>query len=84
LIIPSKLTGRVLYLDGDVRVSADLSPLFKVDMQGQPLAAARDYVISSWLAKGVAPEQRDETRLAYLRSPCRALRCPAILMQVFY
>jgi lipopolysaccharide biosynthesis glycosyltransferase len=28
LIIPRKLTGRVLYLDGDVRVTADVSQLF--------------------------------------------------------
>lgn len=66
LIIPSKLSGRVLYLDGDVRVTADLSPIFSVDMQGQPLAAVRDYVVSSWLAKGVAPGHRNEARLAEL------------------
>jgi lipopolysaccharide biosynthesis glycosyltransferase len=64
LIIPRKLSGRVLYLDGDVRVTADLYPLFSIDMQGQPLAAVRDYVISSWLAKGVVPGHRNETRLA--------------------
>lgn len=66
LIIPSKLSGRVLYLDGDVRVTTDLSPIFSVDMQGQPLAAVRDYAVSSWLAKGVAPGHRNEARLAEL------------------
>lgn len=67
LIIPRKLSGRVLYLDGDVRVTADLAPLFSLDMQGQPLAAVRDYVISNWLAKGVVPGHRNEKRLTELR-----------------
>jgi lipopolysaccharide biosynthesis glycosyltransferase len=67
LIIPRKLTGRVLYLDGDVRVTADLSTLFQLDMQGQPLAAARDYVVSSFLAKGVASGSRNETRVSELK-----------------
>jgi lipopolysaccharide biosynthesis glycosyltransferase len=66
LIIPRKLSGRILYLDGDVRVTADLSPLFSVDMQGQPLAAVRDYVVSSWLAKGVVSGHRNEARLTEL------------------
>jgi len=66
LIIPRKLTGRVLYLDGDVRVTADVSQLFKIDMQGQPLAAVRDYVVSSWLAKDGAPGHRNEPRIEEL------------------
>ena len=66
LIIPRKLSGRVLYLDGDVRVTADLSPLFAIDMQGHPVAAVRDYVVSSQLAKGVAPGHRNEARLTEL------------------
>ncbi|RAZ82409.1 glycosyltransferase family 8 protein [Cereibacter johrii] len=63
LFIPSKLSGRVLYLDGDVRVTADLSPLFSLDMQGHPLAAVRDYVVSSWMEKGVSPEHRNAARI---------------------
>lgn len=66
LVIPQKLSGRVLYLDGDVRIVADLSPLFSVDMQGQPLAAVRDYVVSGWLAKGVVRGHRNEIRLKEL------------------
>lgn len=66
LIIPRKLSGRVLYLDGDVRVTADVSPLFKIDMQRKPVAAVRDYVVSSWLAKGIAAGHRNEARLTEL------------------
>jgi len=67
LIIPRKLSGRVLYLDGDVRVVSDLSPLFRIDMQGQPIAAVRDYVVSKWLANGIKEGHRNEARLAELR-----------------
>ncbi|MGC9449298.1 glycosyltransferase family 8 protein [Cereibacter johrii] len=63
LLIPKKLTGRVLYLDGDVRVVDDLSPLFSLDMQGFPLAGVRDYVVSKRLARGTPANDRNRARL---------------------
>ena len=45
LLIPSILPGtidRALYLDGDTTVTGSLAPLFSLDMQGKPAAAAAD------------------------------------------
>lgn len=75
LFIPSKLSGRVLYLDGDVRVTADLSPLFSLDMRGHPLAAVRDYVVSSWMEKGVSPNIATQQGSMNCRSRWQALMC---------
>lgn len=44
IMIPNLLTekGRILYLDSDTIVNANLGSLFKINMQGHPIAAALD------------------------------------------
>ncbi|ADO41211.1 Lipopolysaccharide 3-alpha-galactosyltransferase [Ketogulonicigenium vulgare Y25] len=64
LLIPKKLDGRVLYIDGDTRITADPSQIFDLDMQGKPLAAVRDYVVSKWCRNGAPP---DKPRVRELR-----------------
>lgn len=73
LLIPSKLTGRVLYLDGDIRVTGDVSPLFSLDMQGKPIAAVRDYVVSKRCALGRDSHRR---RLATVREQLQDVDFP--------
>lgn len=46
LHIPHKLTGRVLYIDGDVLIKSDLSPLLNYDLKGNYLGGVRDFVIT--------------------------------------
>ena len=48
-LVPS---GRVLYLDGDVMVTGDLSLARDLDMAGRPLAGVRDFSVMKWLASG--------------------------------
>ena len=50
LLIPDLLPAhvrRVIYLDGDVLVRRDLSPLFHVELGDAPVAAVRDFAIGS-------------------------------------
>jgi lipopolysaccharide biosynthesis glycosyltransferase len=50
LLIPELLPAhirRVVYLDGDVLVTSDLSPLFDLELGDAPFAAVRDYAIAS-------------------------------------
>jgi lipopolysaccharide biosynthesis glycosyltransferase len=42
LRLPEVIEGRVLYLDGDTLVRADVAPLFFTDLDGQPVGAAPD------------------------------------------
>lgn len=48
LYIPSRLSGRVLYIDGDTQIIGDVAPLFSLDMKGALIGAVRDYLTSSW------------------------------------
>ncbi|TQS70284.1 lipopolysaccharide 3-alpha-galactosyltransferase [Rhodobacteraceae bacterium] len=68
LHIPSKLTGRVLYMDGDTCVTADLSPLFAKEQMTQPIAAVRDFVVAKWCARGIDSRARCASRVAELRA----------------
>ncbi len=48
LLIPELLPPnirRAVYLDGDIVVKQDLSPLFQMDLGGAPLAAVKDFAI---------------------------------------
>jgi lipopolysaccharide biosynthesis glycosyltransferase len=50
LLIPELLPAnvrRAIYLDGDLLVKSDLSPLFQVELGDAPFAAVRDFVIGS-------------------------------------
>ncbi|MBN1529274.1 MAG: glycosyltransferase family 8 protein [Thermoleophilaceae bacterium] len=50
LLIPELLprhVRRAVYLDGDVLVTGDLSPLFELELGNAPFAAVRDYAIGS-------------------------------------
>ncbi len=52
LFIPRKLTGRILYIDGDTQVTGDVAPLFDLDMGGKPLGAVRDFVMTKLARRG--------------------------------
>jgi lipopolysaccharide biosynthesis glycosyltransferase len=39
--------GRLVYLDSDVLVRRDLSPLFDIDLDGAPFGAVRDFTITT-------------------------------------
>ena len=41
LLLPKLVTGRILYLDGDILVVSDLAELFFRDMQGMPISACK-------------------------------------------
>jgi lipopolysaccharide biosynthesis glycosyltransferase len=50
LLIPELLPAnirRAVYLDGDLLVKSDVSPLFEVELGDAPFAAVRDFVIGS-------------------------------------
>ncbi|ARO15873.1 Lipopolysaccharide 3-alpha-galactosyltransferase (plasmid) [Ketogulonicigenium robustum] len=40
--------GRVLYLDGDIMVTGDVSAIAAVDMADAPIAAVCDFVVQKW------------------------------------
>lgn len=52
LFIPSKLTGRVLYVDGDTIITDDTSEIFYTDMRGNPIGAVRDIVMTKRHIRG--------------------------------
>ena len=52
MFLPRLTTGRVLYLDGDIMVTGDLSKAAGIDMQGNPLAGVRDFSVMKWLSAG--------------------------------
>ena len=44
LFLPKLVDEKVLYLDADTMTFSDICPLFKMDMNGNPIAAVRDFV----------------------------------------
>ena len=60
LFMPRVLSGRVLYVDGDVLVDGDIAPLFTLDMRGALIGAVRDSLILKWLARRENPEKRTQ------------------------
>ncbi len=68
LYIPKKLSGRVLYLDGDTQVVGDVAPLFSLDMRGHPVAVVRDYVVAKWSTRGLKVNDRCQSRVVELQT----------------
>jgi lipopolysaccharide biosynthesis glycosyltransferase len=69
LLIPSKLGGRVLYVDGDTIVTSDLSEIFETDMKGFSIGAVRDIVMTKRYLRG---SQNKEATLKKMEE-CAAL-----------
>lgn len=67
LHIPSKLSGRVLYLDGDIQVTGDLRPLFLAPMGGKPVGAVRDFVVSRSCVKKTLDKPKYAARTNEIR-----------------
>lgn len=67
LRIAEKLSGRVLYLDGDIHVRGDISPLFSVDLEGKLIGAVRDFVVARWSARNLRVSKRYAPRIKSLQ-----------------
>ena len=52
LMLPRFVEGRALYIDSDTLTRGDICELFDLDMQGNPLAAVREYVVLNDIRKG--------------------------------
>ncbi|MDW4498375.1 glycosyltransferase [Sulfitobacter sp. D35] len=52
LLLPRLIGERFLYVDGDILVRRDLSPLMRLDLGENLLAGVPDYVVSRWAAEG--------------------------------
>ena len=52
LMLPRLVEGRALYIDSDTLTRSDICELFDLDMQGNPLAAVREYVVLNDIRKG--------------------------------
>lgn len=61
LLIPSKLTGNVLYIDGDTLIVDDVSKVFETHMQGKMIGAVRDLVMMKRYIRG--PRNSAETKM---------------------
>lgn len=53
------VAGRVLYMDGDVLVTGDLSPLAELDLRGAPVAAAPDFAAQQSCVRATSRFRRD-------------------------
>ena len=53
LILPRFVEGRVLYIDSDTFTRSDVCTLFDLDMQGNPVAAVREYMVLNDIRKGI-------------------------------
>ena len=69
LLVPGLSSGRILYLDSDTIACGDISPLFDLDLNGNPIAAVRDYGILNDIRRNVAIEQEYFHVLANLMEP---------------
>lgn len=67
LHIPSRISGRVLYIDGDTQVVGDVSPLFALDLNGCPVGAVRDSVVAKWSARSLKVREKSMPRVRELQ-----------------
>ncbi|MCA0922747.1 glycosyltransferase family 8 protein [Pseudooceanicola nanhaiensis] len=74
LFIPRHLSGRVLYLDGDVAVTGDVAPLRKLGLAGKPLGAVRDFMT----AKRASRRERDAPPAEYFNAGVLLMDCDAL------
>ena len=61
--------GRILHLDADTLTCGDIAPLFRVDMQGHPVAAVRDFAILDTFRKGSKRGERKYSEQIELMKP---------------
>ena len=74
LFLPRHLSGRVLYLDGDVGVTGDVAPLRRVDLGGSPLGAVRDFMT----AKRASREEPGAPPATYFNAGVLLMDCDAL------
>lgn len=67
LRIAEKLSGKVLYIDGDIHVKGDLAPLFAIDLNGHLIGAVRDFVVAKWAAINLNTSAKHFKRIAALQ-----------------
>ena len=67
--LPKIITGRVLYLDCDTMTFSDIKPLFEMDMQGNSIAAIRDFVFLNMYVKNMSTFKERHDFNASLMSP---------------
>lgn len=68
LLIPRKLSGRVLYIDGDTIINGDVSPLFDLDMKHMPIGAVRDLGKIRIAARGDRGNPKIQDEAAYCKN----------------
>jgi len=67
LHIPARISGRVLYIDGDTQVVGDVAPLFSLDLNGCPIGAVRDCVVAKWSARNLKVRAKCLARISELQ-----------------
>lgn len=67
LHIPARISGRVLYIDGDTQVVGDVAPLFSLNLNGCPIGAVRDCVVAKWSARGLKVRDKCLVRVSELQ-----------------
>ncbi|WP_435654944.1 glycosyltransferase family 8 protein [Brucella pituitosa] len=67
LHIPSRISGRVLYIDGDTQVVGDVAPLFSLNLNGCPIGAVRDCVVAKWSSRSLKVREKCEPRVRELQ-----------------
>lgn len=67
LLIPSKIEGRSLYLDGDVDVCGDLSKVFDLDIGENLIAGVKDFVVTRRNHNRYFDKNKDDERTIELK-----------------
>ncbi|WP_411957670.1 glycosyltransferase family 8 protein [Paracoccus homiensis] len=86
MFLPRISEGRVLYIDGDTLITQDICSAAHIDMNGNPLAAVRDYAVMRWRAVGKTDALRKQAAVVhekveltdYVNSGVLLLDCDAI------
>lgn len=71
LLIPKKIEGRSLYLDGDVDVCGDLSEIFDLDIGENLIAAVKDFVVTRRNHNRYFDKNKDHDRTVELKRVLR-------------